>query len=709
MERVLRIRHLLPLSRCVSHALPIKNLKPLVDHLPVCSRSLGFQHFFCAQTALSSKQGPSKPVSHSSRRRQRSKHSLSILLLRTLDSIKLLNLLNEKPWDEDTPSALQSCTTKLTVSVVSEVIKMCADLDTALAFFKWWRAIDGNAPDSYVYVALMHRLGNVGRIEELEAVANECETDGMVTVATFTVQIASYKRAGNLDGALRAWKRMEKFGVKPNLLAYTTMIDAFSTMKMFHEAGNLYLLFLWERIYPNVRTLTVLIHHLAEAGKLDAAYAIFDDLLKVRVKPNAMTYASMLKGYAKVGNMEAVVNLARQLRDRGHRPHQDDFKSLFLYLVGEHRVHDAATVMLELWPEYSEKDFGGVISYYKAEAKKHSCEQDSTMEFVSDASGASDDEDDEKPSTNPTSLWNCTGLIRCLTPWKPSTAAALERANVHWDGHLVSEIMKRIKRVDVGWKFFNWIEGQGGFVHDKFTYTRMIDLLLTEGNFVLVKQLLVEGQSKELDLSLDTYNKVLKFCGLKSQVDAALDVFNLLENAGLKPNLVSYHNLIHALNKCKRYWRAATVFAEMQKAGFAPSAVTYSFVVCGFAEAGHMKYAKAYYKQMRARGFEPCDRIYEAFIGGYYRAGRLDKAEQVFQQMKKDGMTPSGKVYDLMTNVFKRAGEKVELSKIQRAREALLPSRKVQAQQSFEKYLKFYRIFVDSFAESDDVQMYATG
>eukprot|EP00250_Pteridium_aquilinum_P011934 c20400_g1_i4 orf=486-2636(+) len=716
MQRVMLIRHLLSSSRCVSRALPVIKLTLPIENLPLFSESLRDQRFFCAQTF---KQTPAKSVIKSSAesnvRRQRSRHSISIFLQRVLDTIKVLNVLNEKPWNADTSTAVQCCQAKLTVNVVAEVIKICADLDTALEFFEWWRAMDDNEPDSHVYVALMHRLGNVGRIEEMEAVASESESDGKVTVATFTVQLASYKRVGNLDKALRTWRRMEKFGIKPNLLSYTTMIDALASMKLYDEAGDLYLLFLWERFYPNVRTLTVLIHHLAEAGKLDAAVAIFNDLLKVNVKPNAMTFASLMKGYASVGNMNAVVSLVRQFKDVGHRPHQDTFKSFFHFLLGEQRVDDSVKVMLELWPEYSMDERKGLVAYYQAEAKRDVCNQvcvqDEGVESMSDASDASDDEEDnEKMSSYSASLWNFTGFVRCLTPWSPATAAALEHADVKWDGHLVSEIMKRITRVDIGWKFFNWVEGQQGFNHDKFTYMRMIQLLLTEGNFVTVKQLLVEAQSKQLNLSLHTYNKILKFCGLKYEADVALDVFSLLENTGLRPDPESYNNLIHVLHKCGRYWRAASVFAEMQKAGFSPSATIYSFVICGFAEAGHMKYAKAYYKRMRASGFEPSERLYKAFISGFYQSGRLDKAEQVFQQMKKDGMVPSGQAYDLMVKVFKKAGKTVELSEIQCKRVPQPTAKKLEKQRNFDKYLKFYCIFVESFAaESDDVRMYATG
>ncbi|KAH7330958.1 hypothetical protein KP509_20G009900 [Ceratopteris richardii] len=66
--------------------------------------------------------------------------------------------------------------------------------------------------DSELYAVVWHPLGLTQRIEEMEAVGTECESN---CNATFTIQIAAYKKIDNLNGSSHTWRRMEKSGLNP--------------------------------------------------------------------------------------------------------------------------------------------------------------------------------------------------------------------------------------------------------------------------------------------------------------------------------------------------------------------------------------------------------------------------------------------------------------------------------------------------------------
>ncbi|KAH7441393.1 hypothetical protein KP509_03G036200 [Ceratopteris richardii] len=700
-----RLLYVVSCTKRLAHLKPAETL-----NFPVYSFSVQ-ERFICSQVADQTETSDS----HQRKRlngERRPNHKITLFLRKTVKSYNLLNLLNANTWDDATAKAIQSSEVELDSFVVCQIIKLCANLDTALEFYRWWRTSYGDkGMSSHLYTAIMHRLGRVHRIEEMEAVANECESNCMVTVATFTVQLAAYKSVGDLDRILSTWKHMEKFGLKPSALAYATLMDAFSNMKMYEAVADLYLLFLSKGFLPSVRIIFIFIHHLVMAGKMDSAMAIYNDLRKLKIKPNIFIYSSLLKGFADVGDINSVLNLVQELKDLGIRPHRTHFKFLFMDMLLKNRKGDALKIMHEMWPELSREDLNSLISFYLDAARNEQGNYDEG--FMSEGSDVDDDKSNyeisQKFPSDPIAVWNFNGFIRHLTPWSAATAIALENAEVKWDGHIVTEIMKRIDSVDVAWKFFSWVEGQQGFSHDKFTYMAMIRLLLKDGNFATVKQLLMEAQSKKLNLSLHTYNNVLHVCAIKQKGNAALDIFDLLDSAGLKPDIGTYEKLIRALYKCGRYWRAATVFAEMQKAGFTPKAVTYSLVICGFAEAGQMKYARAYYSKMRACGLEPSSQIFSAFISGYYRIGKLERAEKFFQQMRRHGLEPSAEVYDQMIKVFKRAGKKVELHQTEQARESLPSSKFIERQRRNDAILRSYQIFKDSLEENDDIQMFAAG
>ncbi|KAH7446545.1 hypothetical protein KP509_01G061400 [Ceratopteris richardii] len=564
--------------------------------------------------------------------------------------------------------------------------------------------------DSRLYAVVLHRLGSTQRIEEMEAVGKECESNCKATTATFTVQIAAYKKVGNLDGALHTWRRMEKSGLKPSSSAFSAIIDVFASFKLYEEAADTYLLSLWEGLYPNVTTLSIFIHHLALAGKMNSAMAIFNDMCKMRIKPKLWTYASLMQGYAGPGDIDAIVKLVRNLKDIGLRPHRARFRKLFRDLIREQRQEDALLIMKEMWPEFSSKDLRDLIHHYQDVLRNEEQHCESSMSETSDSS---DDENGDNSSKILSSdsplLWNFDGFVRHLNSWSVTTALALGNAKIKWNSFIVSEMIKRINRVDVAWKFFIWVEGQQGFTHDELTYTEMMSLLSNEGNIATVKQILVELQSRQLNLPLSIYNKVLQMCAVKKDGDFAIDVFNHLCSAGLEPDVMTYEQLIHALYECGSYWQAATVLEEREKVGFLPTARSYSYVICGLAEAGQIEYAKAYYFKMHDRKFEFLDQIFSAFIYGFCKIGKLQKAEQLLEQMRNAGMQPSEKIYNMMVQAFKQAGKKIELCKIEPQRKVPLPSKSLIKQQKFEACLRVYGAFKDSFAESDDMQLYATG
>ena len=378
-------------------------LRPLGTPRSLCLRSLPYS--LSSLRFLCSSRPPTSLLPDSHREGPSSVHSVSLFFKRTEDTRKLLNLLDEKPWvtsealTKTNKKPWKSLNVKLSSFVVSEVIRVCTDLDTGLELFTWWKEesesrlnlVTGlnsvseskseselesetlSEPESesdriWVYVSVMNRLGKARRLEEMEAVAIECETEGIVSVETFTVQLCAYRDMEILDGVVKTWKRMEKFGVKPNLISYTTLLDMFAMAEMYDVAADVYLLFLWEGFFPNVKTLTVLINHMSYRGKLEAAMDVFSELAKVKVKPNELTFCALMRGYAKAEQMNKVLDLVRLFKDLGNRPNTGVFQGLFQFFLRENKTDNGDKVLLELWPESTAEDRKAMMAKYAESA-----------------------------------------------------------------------------------------------------------------------------------------------------------------------------------------------------------------------------------------------------------------------------------------------------------------------------------------------------
>jgi len=91
---------------------------------------------------------------------------------------------------------------------------------------------------------------------------------------------------------------------------------------------------------------------------------------------------------------------------------------------------------------------------------------------------------------------------------------------------------------------------------------------------------------------ISTFNMLLSVCASSLDFDGALQVMELLKEAGLKPDCKLYTTLISTCAKCGKVDAMFEVFHEMVGAGIEPNVNTYSALIDGCARAGQV--AKAF-------------------------------------------------------------------------------------------------------------------
>jgi len=91
---------------------------------------------------------------------------------------------------------------------------------------------------------------------------------------------------------------------------------------------------------------------------------------------------------------------------------------------------------------------------------------------------------------------------------------------------------------------------------------------------------------------ISTFNMLLSVCAKSQDFGGALQVMELLKEAGLKPDCKLYTTLISTCAKCGKVDAMFEVFHEMVSAGVEPNVNTYSSLIDGCARAGQV--AKAF-------------------------------------------------------------------------------------------------------------------
>ncbi len=97
--------------------------------------------------------------------------------------------------------------------------------------------------------------------------------------------------------------------------------------------------------------------------------------------------------------------------------------------------------------------------------------------------------------------------------WGSQTVRLLEPFAVGMKEHHVSEIVKRLKDVDVGLSFFNWVCQNAGHIISSHTFTVMIGRLGSARRFNAMRQLLEDMRDSGLDATAATYLALVRSYG----------------------------------------------------------------------------------------------------------------------------------------------------------------------------------------------------
>ncbi len=97
--------------------------------------------------------------------------------------------------------------------------------------------------------------------------------------------------------------------------------------------------------------------------------------------------------------------------------------------------------------------------------------------------------------------------------WGSQTVRLLEPFAVGMKEHHVSEIVKRLKDVDMGLSFFNWVCQNAGHIISSHTFTVMIGRLGSARRFNAMRQLLEDMRDSGLDVTAATYLALVRSYG----------------------------------------------------------------------------------------------------------------------------------------------------------------------------------------------------
>lgn len=139
----------------------------------------------------------------------------------------------------------------------------------------------------------------------------------------------------------------------------------------------------------------------------------------------------------------------------------------------------------------------------------------------------------------------------------------------------------------------------------------------------------------------------------------ALELFEESQRHGVPANVYLFNTLISKLSRARRAREALEYFELMKEAGIRPTSITYGAVINACCKTGDDVSAELLFKEMvQSNGFKPRVPPYNTMIQ-FYTQTKPDRTRALafYDQMVKAGVHPTGHTYKLLLDAYGSVGE----------------------------------------------------
>ncbi|KAL8474133.1 hypothetical protein ACS0TY_030827 [Phlomoides rotata] len=187
---------------------------------------------------------------------------------------------------------------------------------------------------------------------------------------------------------------------------------------------------------------------------------------------------------------------------------------------------------------------------------------------------------------------------------------------------------------------------------DQKMFHMMIYMYKKAGSYDKARTLFALMHERGVQQNAVTFNSLMSF---ETNYKEVANVFDQMQRAGVRPDVVSYALLINAYGKARREEEALAVFEEMLDAGVRPTHKAYNILLDAFAISGMVEQARVVFKSMRRDRCTPDLCSYTTMLSAYVNASDMDGAEMFFKRIKQDRFEPNVITHGTLINGYAKA------------------------------------------------------
>eukprot|EP00261_Vitis_vinifera_P031865 XP_019073108.1 PREDICTED: pentatricopeptide repeat-containing protein At3g07290, mitochondrial isoform X2 [Vitis vinifera] len=420
-----------------------------------------------------------------------------------------------------------------------------------------------------------------------------------------------------------------------------------------------------ENCRPNSVTYSILIHGLCEAGRLEEAFQLKQEMVEKGCQPSTRTYTVLIKAKCDIGMTDKAMKMLDEMATKACVPNVHTYTILIDRLCREGKIEEANGVfrkMLKhgLCPGII--TFNALINGYCKEGWVVSAFQ--LLSVM------------EKGNCKP-NIRTYNELMEGLCRVSKSYKAFLLLRRVVDNGLLPDRVTYNILvdgfckegQLNMAFNIFNSMNS-AGLEPDGFTFTALIDGLCKLGRLEQANGILGSMVKKGISLDEVTFTALIDgHCKIGKAKDVCFLFENMVENRCLT-TAHTFNCFLDALGKDYKLNEANAMLGKMMKYGLVPSVVTHTILIEGHCRAGFVlsntaigARALSSTGDLDARSLSSEENDNNCLSSHVFRLMDVDHALKIRDEIKKCGV-PTEDLYNFLVVGLCKEGRIIEADQL---------------------------------------------
>jgi leucine-rich PPR motif-containing protein len=476
------------------------------------------------------------------------------------------------------------------------------DFDTAWGYYKEMET-NGVQPDLYTYATLIKGLKSI-------TVNDESNLNKVVEI----LEMIKEGKCGDLQ---------------VDEVLYNSVLDTCIKFNKIELAESLYMDMKERAIKPSIITYSILIKGYGIIYNFEKANALFNEMKEAQIKPNDIIYGCLLNCAARCSKLDKMNEIYCNLKADGIEPNTIIYTTM-IKGYNKLKIWDKAFELFDSIPKDAKMNNSIVVYNAILDVCVESKNFNKLYAIYSDIKKNSENEGSAQPN-----------LITYSTVMKGFSKAG---------------------QIDEVRKLYIFLK-DNKYLLDEVLFNTVADTFARNGDKEGVNSVLQDMVKYGVKKTAVIYSILIKMSG--NDESRAQQLFNEMEEQGIKPSLVTYTTLMQLYIRNKKLKEALRVFEELKSKGYRADQVTYNFIINGCTFNQKLEKAIEILIESIYAGIKINDESYKN-VCEYLTTNKFMKphdrsssAQGILKAFREKGFHISDEIYNKFAKLIYKSGENV--------------------------------------------------